>query len=243
MRAKAGFFSLTPVAPADGSEAEYLRWHLLDHMPEQYQLPGIVHGLRWTAEQAHRDARLVATEPLQELGNIVHYVLGDPVEQTLADFIELGSRLREAGRFPITRPPLRLAALRLQTWYSSPRALVSAEVVPFRPHRGVMLVIEEPTNGRPDRWLQWLRTHHYPALLAEPGTAGAWMFGTPYVPTAAAAAWATGQHYVTVVYLDEDPIATAERLRPAIEERWDSGEVTPLYAGPLRSMIAWDAWM
>ena len=37
------------------SSGTYLRWHLLDHMPEQFQLPGIQHTLRYTA-----DAELVA---------------------------------------------------------------------------------------------------------------------------------------------------------------------------------------
>lgn len=48
-RVKAGFFSFTAAAPPD-DDGSYLRWHLLDHMPEQYQLPGIVLGLRWIAD-------------------------------------------------------------------------------------------------------------------------------------------------------------------------------------------------
>ena len=58
IRVKAGIFSLTAPADDDGS---YLRWHLLDHMPEQYQLPGIVHGLRWIADRDYVDHRLQPT--------------------------------------------------------------------------------------------------------------------------------------------------------------------------------------
>ena len=62
-RVKAGFFSLTPPAPPD-DDGSYLRWHLLDHMPEQYQIPGIVHGLRWIADGDYPDRRLAAHGPL-----------------------------------------------------------------------------------------------------------------------------------------------------------------------------------
>lgn len=62
IRVKAGIFSLTAAAPAD-DDGSYLRWHLLDHMPEQYQLPGIVHGLRWIADGDYVDHRLVAHGP------------------------------------------------------------------------------------------------------------------------------------------------------------------------------------
>ena len=167
-RVKAGIFSLTASAPAD-DDGSYLRWHLLDHMPEQYQLPGIVHGLRWIADGDYADHRLAAHGPLEQLGNAVHYIVGEPVEETFDDFVALGRALRESGRFPVTRPSLQVAGLRLLEWQSSPHALISAEVVPFRPHRGVLLIVEEPTDGRPNQWLQWLHAEHYPALLATTG--------------------------------------------------------------------------
>lgn len=177
MRVKAGIFSLTAAAPP-GVDDGYLRWHLLDHMPEQYQLPGIVHGLRWIADGDYPRHRLAANGPLGEIANAVHYLVTDPVEETFDDFVTLGRALRDNGRFSVVRPSLQVAGLRLLQWRSSPRALVSPEVVPFRPHRGVVLIVEEPTDGRPDEWLQWLPAQHYPALLATPGAAGAWTFGS-----------------------------------------------------------------
>ena len=48
--------------------------------------------------------------------------------------------------------------------------------------------------------------------------------------------------YVTVVYLDEDPLEVSARARALIEQRWESGAVAPLFAGPLRSMVEWEAW-
>jgi hypothetical protein len=241
MRVKAGFFSFTAAAPRE-DDGSYLRWHLLDHMPEQYQLPGIVFGLRWIADGDYPDHRLAANGPLGEIGNAVHYLVSDPVEQTFDDFVTLGRALRDNGRFPVVRPSLQVAGLRLLQWTASPRALVSAAVVPFRPHRGILLIVEEPTAGRSDEWLQWLHAEHYPALLASPGTAGAWTFGSSAGWSHLPDGWRSDHQYITVVYLDEDPPAIVGALAPIIEERWRSKEVRPVFAGPLRSMIKWDAW-
>ena len=120
-------------------------------MPEQYQLPGIVHGLRWIADGDYPNHRLAAHGPLSEIGNAVHYLVGDPVEETFDDFVALGRALRENGRFPVTRPSLQVAGLRLLQWHASPHALISAEVVPFRPHRGILLIVEEAHRRPPER--------------------------------------------------------------------------------------------
>ena len=240
IRVKAGIFSLTAATPPD-DDGSYLRWHLLDHMPEQYQLPGIVHGLRWIADGDYLEHRLAADGPLGEVGNAVHYLVSDPVEETFDDFVALGRTLRDNGRFPITRPSLQVAGLRLLQWQSAPHALISAEVVPFRPHRGILLIVEESTDGRSNDWLQWLHAEHYPALLAAPGTAGAWTFGST-IAWQIPRGWRTDHQYITVVYLDDDPLTVTDALAPLIEERWRSVAVRPVFAGPLRTMISWDAW-
>jgi hypothetical protein len=90
--------------------------------------------------------------------------------------------------------------------------------------------------------LQWLRADHYPALLATSGTAGAWTFGTSRAITSSSPAWHTDLQYITVVYLDGDTLQTSRELTPLIEKRWETGAVRPLFAGPLKSMIAWEAW-
>lgn len=238
-RVKAGIFSFTAAAPP-GDDGSYLRWHLLDHMPEQYRLPGIVYGLRWIADGAYPSARLASHGPLGQIGNAVHYLVGDPVQDTLDDFIDLGRTLRDIGRMPSMRPLLQIGGLPLLQCHAAPQSAVSAEVVPFRPHRGVLLIVEEPRGPRFDQWLNWSVAEHYPALLAAPGTAGAWMFGPTWNP--APRGWRSEPQYITVVYLDNDPLAVAAAVAPLVEERWRSDAVQPLFAGPLRSMISWQAW-
>ena len=242
IRIKAAFFSMTPRVTRDDDISGYLRWHLLDHMPEQYQLPGIVYATRWIADGEYGDHRVAGSGSLERIGGIMNYLVGEPVQLTHYDFMELGARLSEVGRFPEHRPPLQLTMPALLRWYASPRALISAEVVPFRPHRGVTVIVEQPVGANADHWLQWLHAEHYPALLDTPGVAGAWMYGSTNY-------WTLHPHchrepqYITVVYLDEDPLITTAALAPTIESRWVSGEVRPLFAGPLRSMIQWEAWL
>ncbi len=239
IRVKCGIFSLSPVA-SPGEDSGYLRWHLLDHMPEQYQLPGVVYATRWRADGEYLGSRLAGNGDLAQVGNVVNYLVGDPVQETIDDFMQLGRRLAEVGRFPETRPSLQLRMPALLRWYAAPHALISPEVVPFRPHRGVLVIVEEPA-GEVDQWLRWLHTEHYPALLNSPGTVGAWMYGstgTWRVPSRCDG----DPQYTTVVYLDDDPLAVTKSLRPLVEQRWASGAVRPLFAGPLRSMIEWEAW-
>jgi len=240
IRVKAAFFSLTPPAPPD-DDGSYLRWHLLDHMVEQYQLPGIQYALRYIADGDYLSSRSAGAGHLEEIGNVVNYLVGDPVQQTHDDFMQLGPRLAEIGRFPQVRPSLQLRMPALLRWYAAPSALISPEVVPFRPHRGVILIVEEPATDDVGAWMQWLHTVHYPAVLAKHGVAGAWMYGDTRTwnlhPTTQG-----DPQYTTVIYLDQDPLATAKALAPLVGARWKSGAVRPLFAGPLRTMIEWEAW-
>jgi hypothetical protein len=57
-KVKVGFFSFTEIT--DPSEhRSYNEWHQLDHMPEQYPLPGMAFGQRWVSTPACRAARAV----------------------------------------------------------------------------------------------------------------------------------------------------------------------------------------
>ena len=137
IRVKAAFFSLTPPAPPD-DDGSYLRWHLLDHMVEQYQLPGIQYALRYIADGDYLSSRIAGAGHLEEIGNVVNYLVGDPVQQTHDDFMQLGPRLAEIGRFPQVRPSLQLRMPALLRWYAAPQRpdLPGGGAVPAPPGRG-----------------------------------------------------------------------------------------------------------
>ncbi|MGN6475463.1 MAG: hypothetical protein ACTHK4_17705 [Mycobacteriales bacterium] len=238
-RVTAGFFSVTPPAPPD-DDGSYLRWHLLDHMPEQYSIPGIALGLRWIADGDYRDHRIAAADELADVGNVVTYLMSEPVQQTYDEFMDLGGGLRELGRFPEVRPSLQTRLLAVDTWRAASAAAVSADVVPFRPHRGVLLVVEEPLDGAAE-WQDWLTTEHEPDMLEVPGVAGIWSFRSSDTWRLRPTCLGPPQRN-TVVFLDADPIETTKLLAPMIERRWAAGSARPRFAGPLRTMIDWEAW-
>ena len=45
---------------------------------------------------------------------------------------------------------------------------------------------------------------------------------------------------ITYCFLDDDPVATAERLRPVLERRWSDTGVTPLLAAPFHPVVPRD---
>ena len=248
---RGGFLSLSS-GPATGDDAAYLRWHLLDHLPEQYSVAGIRLGTRWQADDGCVAHRVAVTEALAPVRHAVVYLLTEPLESTLTQFARLGRRLAEAGRYPIRATPHLLGAFELHGEHAAPRVLVSADAVPFRPHRGVHLIVDRPagTDGM-DGWWRWHDAEHVPAVLATEGVAGMLSFrSTGRLGTGAdqgprfgtAAPWDPDRSVVTIVYVDGDLSDTAARLDPVVRARWASGDVSPRLAGPFRSPVAFEAW-
>jgi hypothetical protein len=246
---KAGFISLSAGAEG-GDDDRYLAWHLLDHLPEQYSIPGIRLGTRWRVDDACLDACLAADASLADVRHAVAYLMTDPLPETLTAFAQLGRRAAETGRFPVRAASRLLGAFHLQQGYASPRVLVSAEAIPFRPHRGVLLLVERVTDRDVAAWMRWHHTEHIPALLLQPSVAGAYLFRSSTLlgvgPDQGARfgmpLWDPGDRVVTIVYLDGDPAATTTAVGDLVRSRWASGAVEVELALPLRSMVTYAAW-
>ncbi len=244
-----GFFSLSG-GPLDGDEDAYLRWHLLDHQPEQYSIPGIRLATRWRADDRCLADRWVATPPLAPVRHAVAYLMTEPVDATLSAFARLGRRTAEAGRFPVATSSHLLGAYHLVHGYAAPRILVSAAAVPFRPHRGILLLVERADGDEVDTWVRWHHAEHVPALLGHDGVAGAYTFrsstrlgvGPDQAARYGMPRWDPGDRFVTVVYLDGDLHPTAAALEPTVRDRWARGGVEPELAGPFRSTVTYEAW-
>ena len=148
-------------------------------MPEQYQLPGMVQGQRWAATARCREVTAVALDQWALVRHVVCYLMGDPVDETIDEFLTLGRHLAELGRFSQSLPSHYRGALRLLEAHAAPRVLISPEVVPFRPHLGVYLIVAE-SAGRPaeDAHRQRMHTEVLPTLASTPGVAGAWSYAT-----------------------------------------------------------------
>ncbi len=237
-RVKVGFFSISHHSET-GDDRSYLRWHQLDHMPEQYLLPGLVLGQRWASTPACRAVRVAEVGEWSKVEHVVCYLMGNPVDETIDEFLNLGRHLAELGRFDVGLPSQYRGALRLLEARAAPRALIADEVVPFRPHRGIYLIVEEIADpSGQDAFLQRLHTEILPELVAVPGVAGAWTFST--TPVIRRAMFTDGSFRMTLCYLDDDPAAVGERLAPLVEGIWAAAPSVPRLAAPFESLVSWD---
>ncbi len=237
-RVKVGFFSLSHPSTT-GDDRPYLEWHQLDHLPEQYQLPGMIHGQRWASTSACRAARAGGADGWSLVDHVVLYLMGDPVDRTVDEFIRLGDHLAELGRFPESLPSQYKGALTLLEAHVAPRVLVSPEVVPFRPHRGLYLLVEELTRGADqDDFLQKMHVDIVPELVSVPGVAGVWIFATSGLMRRTM--FTEGRFRMTVCYLDDEPSVVGRHVAPLVDGHWSDAPSRVVLAAPFESMMNWD---
>jgi hypothetical protein len=240
-KVRVGFVSFTEITdPAE--HRSYNEWHMLDHMPEQYPIEGVAYGQRWVRTPALRDQSTVADgSPLAAIHYLTLYLMTEPVDRTLHEFRALGGDLRAMGRFHQQRTSHLSGPLRVVGNDAARRVLVSAEAIPYRPHRGVHVIVER-VERHDDEYLQWWHTHHAPALCALDGVAGVWQLATS--PQLREAGWSTGNRRIAIVWLDGDVATTSanvhrvDRTRRERTER-DGISVTEL-AGGFETITPWE---
>src|SRR3954447_5642695 len=88
----------------EGTDAEYLRWHTLDHRPEQHRLAAVRASLRLVSTPACRSARAFSDGPLDAVDHVMTYFFADTAG--LHDFNELSIALGNAGRKLPLLPPV-----------------------------------------------------------------------------------------------------------------------------------------
>jgi hypothetical protein len=171
-----GFVSFTEVTDPSAHEA-YNAWHQLDHLPEQFTIDGISFGRRWVRSPRCRAAESATSPLLEPFHYLTLYLLRD--EQVIPEFFALAERLRAADRFFAARRTLLSGPFAIVGRWAAPRVAVSPGAVPFRPARGVHVVVGPEVDGAE------LVDHH--------GVAGAWQFADP-------------EHgrYIAVTFVDGD---------------------------------------
>ena len=205
----------------EGLDAEYLRWHTLDHRPEQHRLSAVRASLRLVSTPECRAARIPSEERVDAIDHVMTYFFTDP--EGMTGFLELSRALGDAGRKLTLLPPVERGVYGVRGKRSAPRVKVGADVLPWWPVRGAFLLIEReaPTPE---------------ALLDVDGVAGVWSTTALDVGPQLASAPA-GQH-LTYCFLDDDPVATAHRLQPVLARR----NASPLFAAPFYAVVPhrWD---
>jgi hypothetical protein len=218
-----------------GEDSEYLEWHQLDHMPQQWEIPGLVFGQRWVSTPECRAARAVQTDRFAPVNHVMHYLWGEPLAPSIDDFFTLGAHLAKIGRFPYRLPAVMLGGFDLVATHADSTPPVTPNVLPFRPNDGMYLVLEAPERGEgPTAWAP----DDTAALLAVDGVAGFWHFNPGSLRTDR---FDTDGFSATVCYLDGDPVATAGRLDPVMADRWKREAITPAFAAPFSALRPW-AW-
>jgi len=224
----AGFFSFTEITDP-GSHRSYNEWHQLDHLPEQYPIAGVVSGQRWVLTPGCRTARLASGRQLDPIHYMTLYLMADPLDATLEDFVAIAETLRRAGRFHSARRARLSGPFDRLDSSAAGRVLVSADAVPHRPHLGVYVIVESEDASTPalDR------------LNGVAGVAGSWAFRAG--PHAHDTRFSTGDHRITVCWLDDEPLAVADRLAPVLAADWERRQSRPVLAAPFETITPW-AW-
>ena len=212
----------------DGLDAEYLRWHTLDHRPEQHRLSAVRASLRLVSTPACRATRFAGGGRLDPVDHVMTYFFTDPGGMT--SFMALSTALGAAGRKLALLPPVERGVYGVDTRAAAPRVKVGADVLPWWPVHGVYLTVEQGTAP----------AQH---LLDIDGVAGVWT-ATSLAVGARLASAAAGQT-ISYYFLDDDPVRVAERLRPELQKRWSAGGVDPLFAAPFHAVVpyAWDRYV
>ena len=221
------FVSLSARHP-EGRDRHYIEWHSLDHRPEQYRLDSLRSSLRLVSTAACRGARAAGSERFDAVDHVMSYFFaGDD----LTGFVDLSTALREAGRTPELLPLVERGVYARSGMAAAPRIKIGADVLPWWPATGFLLLIEEGTTSPAD-------------LVERPGVGGAWWFSGDSEAPSETSAVTQGLRF-TYLFLDEDPVTAARALRPDLEKRWTNGSAKPLLAAPFYPITPyqWDRYL
>ncbi|OAN38600.1 hypothetical protein [Mycolicibacterium iranicum] len=209
----------------EGLDADYLRWHTLDHRPEQHRLSAVRASLRLVSTPECRQARLPGDPRFDTIDHVMTYFFTDTVG--LEAFNDLSTALGNAGRKIALLPPVERGVYGVQSKDAAPRVKVGADVLPWWPVRGVFVLLEHESSDPA-------------ALLDVDGVAGVWSASTLNADAGLASA-KVGQH-LTYCFLDGDPVVVARRLAPVLTKRWEEAGTQPLLAAPFHPVTPheWD---
>ena len=187
----------------EGADAEYLEWHTLDHRLEQHRLSAVRASMRLVSTPECRAARAVRHDPHDAIDHVMTYFFTDV--GGMDGFLALAKALIGAKRKLPLLPPVERGVYEVHHKSAAPRVKVGADVLPWWPVKGVYLLLERG-DAADD------------ALLDVDGVVGVW--SAPAMDVDARLASAKAGQTITYCFLDDDPVATAQRLRPALEKRW-----------------------
>jgi hypothetical protein len=213
----------------EGEDADWLRWHAFDHMPEQFRVAGVRNGQDWVSTPACRAARLIEAEPFDRVDIVVQYLFAEPAPQVIRTFSELGGALGAAERRPASAKlrSVMTAGYDVTVRLANPGGALGAYALPWYPARGIYLTIE---RSAADPGAGARRAEILKRLVAVDGVAGAWRYEAS-ARDLSPIKTQPGQT-ATVFYLYDDPVAVAGRLNEVLAREWAAAGVEGLFAAP-----------
>lgn len=257
MFADLAFFSFVELTDPTAHRG-YNEWHQLDHRPENLALPGVAFGDRW-ARRGEYATRGHAAPEFAGVDYAAMYWFRSPLDESLREWDHLGEASFQWGRgpiFPGVKRPF-LGFFRPVAGHVAPRIGVSAEVLPFRPNRGIHLTMSRYRDhhglATHDRY-RWENAELLPALTALPGVAGAWTFSFSHAQQHSSLPFGNAQSpepaslRVRLLYIDGEPLEAAAEIErttadvdsSASSASRDAEEV--LLSSPLSTIIPWQDW-
>lgn len=214
----------------DGRDADYLKWHSLDHRPEQFRLRGIRHSLRLVSTPDCRNARAASNGKYDEVDHVMTYFFTR--DAAFDQFADLSDAL-QGDRRPFVLPSVDAGYFALSGKLASTEAVAGADVIPWRPAVGVYLILEQfdPKKGAEGSLAP-------NALLDIKGIAGIWRHRGSSAP----APNFDDNHgfQLSYCYLDDDPVVVARRIEDALNTRWSNPSIKPLLAAPFYSLVPFE---
>ncbi|WP_020500461.1 hypothetical protein [Sciscionella marina] len=232
----------------------YHDWQLYDHLPENRALPGVAWGDRWT-RLADADSVERCTDGFSGVDSMTMYWFRAPYERSIAEWDRLAIDSVHWGRGPAVPSVVRrfMGFFAPLKGYVAARTLVSEDVLPYCPNRGVHVTlsrIADPLGAEAHELYRWYDREHLPELLDVPGVMGGWTFRLtqskdPFWPEGGEPrVWAEGEVRARVLYLDEDPIETAAAIAEHEAQGGGSGPGSAeevLFAAPLATVVPFAA--
>ncbi|MFI9411271.1 hypothetical protein [Nocardia gamkensis] len=201
----------------------YNIWHQLDHRPENLALPGVAWGDRWSRPEEFRTGPVIDEHAGTDY--VAMYWFRDPFEESVRQWNDLGADSFEWGRGPLIPGVHRslLGFFRPVKGYVAASALVSADVLPYRPNQGLHLTLTRYAEARSDdthEHHRWEDRSLIPQLLSLDGVAGVWTFSFDHhqhvtMRPRDARGDSVGSMRIRLVYLDGEPLETVARIHDA----------------------------
>ncbi len=232
------FFSLSELTDATRHSAS-MQSYQLELLPAIMNSPGVALAERWVRPA---DCAAVTTGSDVALAG-AHYgelvLFRAPADASIRAYQETRERAAQLGNDQAA-PQDRLQEFFVPLKaYVKPRVLVAPEVVPFRPARGLYVIVSRfvTHDAAAEAAFRWYDETRIPDLLECRGAAGAWLLATE-----ALFHW---QRDLTkpalrlvLVWLDGDPLEFAADVRE-LKVQDNSAVEEILFAGPLRTIVPW----